>query len=318
MGWRTEVILILLTGLAVAWSSYISPYYLSADQILYSLQQSVGVAGLLACGMFAVIVVGEIDISLPAIMALANMVFAQLAIAEAPIAVALPAVLVLGTLAGLLNGALVVAFGLPSLAVTLGALGAYRALALWLGGQESFAAFPEGYTWVGFALVGEIVPVSLLLLGAVLLALGILMHQTVFGRLCYTIGNNAKAAHFSGARVGLVKIAAFGLGGCLSGLASLVYIGQFQSARADNASDMLLFIVTAVVLGGVDIFGGRGRVIGVALALVLLGTLKNGMGLVNVAGPMQTLMIGSLLIIAVLIGQLDRLRATLLRRPASS
>jgi rhamnose transport system permease protein len=96
---------------------------------------------------------------------------------------------------------------------------------------------------------------------------------------------------------------AFTIAGAMSGLASLVYIGQFQSARADNASDMLLFTVTAVVLGGVDIFGGRGNVVGLILSLLLLGTLENGMGLANVSGSVQTLAIGTVLIVSVLIAQ---------------
>jgi rhamnose transport system permease protein len=190
--------------------------------------------------------------------------------------------------------------------VTLGAMGAYRALALLLGGQESFAGFPDAYIWLGSGLtLGGTLPVSLLVLLAVFAILALVMHGTLFGRYCYTIGSNARAAAFSGVRVRAAKVAAFGLGGLLAGLASLVYIGQYQSARADNASDMLLFIVTAVVLGGVDIFGGRGRVAGVLLALLLLGTLKNGMGLANFAGPVQTLVIGALLVAAVLIGQAD-------------
>ena len=303
--WRWELVLVALTLLAGAWASVNSPFYLSADQIGYSLQDSVGVAGLIAAGLMAVVVVGEIDISLPAIMALGNVLFAWLALRGVPIGLALPLVLLVATAAGLLNGLLVTTFGLPSLAVTLGALGAYRALALLLGGQESFAGFPDSYIWLGSALIGGTVPVSLVLLLLVFAALAIVMHGTVFGRHCYVVGANARAAAFSGVPARRVKVAAFGLGGLSAGLASLAYIGQYQSARADNASDMLLFIVTAVVLGGVDIFGGRGRVAGVLLALLLLGTLKNGMGLANFAGPVQTLVIGALLVAAVLIGQAD-------------
>ena len=116
-----------------------------------------------------------------------------------------------------------------------------------------------------------------------------------------------------------VKIAGFAIGGLMAGLGSLVYVGQYQSARADNASDILLLIITAVTLGGVDIFGGRGRVLGVFLALLLLGTLRNGMGLANVAGPVQTLVIGLLLVGSVLVnqsaGRLARLLATTRRQP---
>ena len=302
-GWAWEATLLVLTLAAAGWASFASPFYLSFDQITYSLQQSIAVTGLLALGLMVIIVVGEIDISLPAIMALGNIVLAQQAILGVPVWLAVPAVVLIGAALGALNGLLVVRFGLPSLAVTLGAMGAYRALALLLGGQESFASFPDSYTWLGFALIGGVFPASLALLLVLAGAFALLMHRTVFGRLTYVVGSNARAAAFSGVRVARIKILAFVVGGATAGLTSLVYVGQYQSARADNATDMLLLIVTAVVLGGVDIFGGRGRVVGVLLSLVLLGTLQNGMGLINLPGPVQTLAIGALLIGSVLIAQ---------------
>lgn len=296
----TLVALILLVG---TWASLTSPFYLSFDQITYSLQQSVAVVGLIALGLMAVVVVGEIDISLPAILALGNILFMQLAIAHVSVWLAVPIVLVVCGLAGLFNGLLVVAFGLPSLAVTLGAMGAYRALALLLAGQEGFADFPNDYLWLGSTLIGGSLPASLVLVAATALIFGFVMHGTVLGRSFFVCGLSMRTALMSGVRVRRVKTAAFAIGGAMAGLASLVYIGQFQSARADNASDMLLFVVTAVVLGGVDIFGGRGNVVGVLLSLLLLGTLKNGMGLANVPGSVQTLVIGTVLIVSVLIAQ---------------
>ena len=298
-----ELTLVVLIVAVAGWASVTSPFYLSFDQITYSLQQSVAVVGLIALGLMVVVVVGEIDISLPAILALGNILFMQLAIAHVSVWLAVPVVLVVCALAGLLNGLLVVAFGLPSLAVTLGAMGAYRALALLLAGQEGFADFPADYLWLGSTLIGGVVPASLLLVAVTALVFAFVMHGTVLGRSFFVCGLNMRAALMSGIRVRRVKTTAFAIGGAMAGLASLVYIGQFQSARADNASDILLFVVTAVVLGGVDIFGGRGNVLGVLLSLLLLGTLKNGMGLVNIAGSVQTLVIGLLLIVSVLIAQ---------------
>lgn len=305
LGW--EATLVLLTLVCAAGAAALSPYYLDADQILYSLQQALAVAGLLAGGLVMIIVAGEIDISLPAILAMGTILFARMAEAGLPIWVAVPVVVVLGAAAGAVNGSLVVGFGLPSLAVTLGTNAAYRALALALGGQEGHADFPDSYIWLGSKLLWGSVPLSLLLLGAAYLVLGGVMHGTVFGRLLYMIGANATAMRFSGSRVGAVKIAAFAAAGGIAGLAALVYVGQFESARADNASEILLFVVAAVTLGGVDVFGGRGRVVGVFLALLLLGTLKNGMGLANVPGPVQTLVIGGVLVVSVTIPQLARL-----------
>ncbi len=298
-----ELTLVVLILLVAGWASLTSPFYLSFDQITYSLQQSVAVVGLIALGLMAVVVVGEIDISLPAILALGNILFMQLAIAHVSVWLAVPIVLVVCALAGLLNGLLVVAFGLPSLAVTLGAMGAYRALALLLAGQEGFADFPPDYLWLGSSSIAEVLPASLVLVGVAALVFAVVMHGTVLGRSLFVCGLNSRAALLSGVRVKRVKTTAFAIGGAMAGLASLVYIGQFQSARADNASDILLFVVTAVVLGGVDIFGGRGHVVGVLLSLLLLGTLKNGMGLANVAGSVQTLVIGTLLIVSVLVAQ---------------
>jgi rhamnose transport system permease protein len=300
-GWETTLVVLLVFAGAVA--SFTSPFYLSFDQISYSLQQSIAVVGLIALGLMAVVVIGEIDISLPAIMALGNILFAQLSQAGFSVWLAFPLVLFVCGLCGLLNGVLVVLLGLPSLAITLGAMGVYRAIALLLGGQQGFADFLPGYFWLGSASISGIVPVPLVVLLIAALLFGFVMHWTVLGRALFACGLNARTAFLSGIRVYAVKIVAFTIAGAMSGLASLVYIGQFQSARADNASDMLLFTVTAVVLGGVDIFGGRGNVVGLILSLLLLGTLENGMGLANVSGSVQTLAIGTVLIVSVLIAQ---------------
>jgi rhamnose transport system permease protein len=313
--WAWEATLVVLVLATAAWAASLSPFYLAADQILYSLQQTLAIAGLLAAGLMMIIVAGEIDISLPAILAMGTILFARMGEADLPLGVALPVVLVVGTAAGLINGLLVVGFGLPSLAVTLGMTSAYRAFALALGGQEGHADFPDSYLWLGSSSVLGIVPVSLLLLALAYALLGGVMHGTVFGRLLYMIGVNPVAMRFSGVRVGTVKVAAFAAAGAIAGLAALVYVGQFESARADNAADILLFVVAAVTLGGVDVFGGRGHVLGVLLSLLLLGTLKNGMGLANLPGPLQTLVIGAVLILSVAIPQLPRFRRHLRRTP---
>ena len=296
-----ELSLVGMIALAVAWASTLSPYYLVPDQITYSLQQSIAVVGLLAAGLMVIVVMAEIDISLPAIMAVGNVLLARFSEAEVSVWVAFPTMIVVTTLAGAANGALVAGFALPALAVTLGTMGIWRAVALYLGGGEGYAGFDASYVWLGSATwFGFLVPVSLVLFAVVFAGLGFVMRRTVYGRLAYLTGANAAAVRLSGVRVRLVKIGAFAIGGALAGLASVVYVGQYQSARADNASDLLLLIVTAVTLGGVDIFGGRGRVVGVFLALILLGTLRNGMGLANFSGPLQSLVIGLLLVGSVL------------------
>lgn len=296
-----ECILVALIFLAAAGASRLSPYYLAPGQILYSLQQSVAVIGTIAAGLVPVILVGEIDISQAAVLALGNILFAQASAFGLPLAAAIPLVVVCCTLCGVFNGVLVTAFALPSLAVTLGTMEAFRALALLIGGHGEYASFSTAYIWLGSATFFGIIPASLVFVLVVFAAFTFLVHYTVFGRLLYAIGNNAKAASLSGVRVNLIKIVTFAMAGGMAGVGSLVYVGQYESARADNANDILLFVVTAVVLGGVDIFGGSGNVPGVILSLLLLGTVKNGMGLANIPGPVQTLVVGSLLVVSVLI-----------------
>jgi rhamnose transport system permease protein len=299
-GW--EGLLALLIVAAGAWSASLSPYYLNVDQLLLSTKYMI-IPGLLALGLVPVVVMGEIDISLPSILALNTVLLSILARNDVPIALALPAIVATGAACGLANGLLVGLLELPSLAVTLGSLGAIRALAFLLGGDSGFAGFGPDYTSVGANYLGS-VPMSLVLFAVAATCFVVLMHRAVFGRAAFAVGANAEAARFSGIRTARAKIAAFTLGGVMAALGALVFVGQYGSARADNADGILLFLVTAVVLGGVDINGGRGTVVGVVLALLLLATLSNGMGLANVPAATQTIVIGVLLVSSVLLPRL--------------
>jgi rhamnose transport system permease protein len=301
--WRLspwEVALALLTLAAAACSAQLSPYYLSVDQIAYSSRQFI-IPGLLALGLTVVVVLGEIDISLASILALGAVLFSKFSAFHISLWFAVPIVIVVCILLGALNGALVARLRLPSLAVTLGTMGAYRGLAFIIGTEKGYTDFDDAYLWVGSErIVAGIIPVSFILFVVVALAVGFIMHYTVFGRRCFSIGHNKEAAWYSGIDVPELKIQAYALAGALAGLAALVWVGQYGSARGDNADGMILFVVTAVVLGGVDISGGRGTVLGVVLALFLLGTIRNGMGLANIPGPTQTVVLGGLLIVGVL------------------
>jgi rhamnose transport system permease protein len=301
--WRLsqwEVALVVLTIAAGAWSAWLSPYYLNLDQIADSTQQF-NFPGLLALGLMVVVVLGEIDISLASTLAVGSVLFSKFSAIHVQLWVAIPSVIAVCGLLGALNGILVATLRLPSLAVTLGTMGAYRGLAFIIGSERGYTDFDDSYVWVGSQhVLGEILPASCVLFFIASIGVGFLMHYTVFGRRCFAIGHNKDAAWFSGIKVQTLKIQAYTLAGVLAGLASLVWIGQYGSARGDNADGAILFVVTAVVLGGVDISGGKGTILGVVLALFLLGTIRNGMGLANIPGPTQTVVLGGLLVIGVL------------------
>ena len=289
----------MLTLAAGAWSAYLSPYYLSLDQIAYSTRQFV-FPGVLAIGLAVVVILGEIDISLASTLAFGAVLFSKFSAVGAPIWIATPLVMAACAALGALNGVLVARLGLPSLAVTLGTMGAFRGLAFILGSETGYTNFDDSYLYVGSEQAFGLVPVSFILFLVIALAVGVLMRRTVFGRRCYAIGLNQEASWAAGIDVAGIKVMAYALAGALAGVAALVWIGQYGSARGDNADGAILFVVTAVVLGGLDINGGRGAILGVVLALFLLGTMRNGMGLANIAGPTQTIVLGGLLIVGVL------------------
>jgi rhamnose transport system permease protein len=301
-----EIVLVILTVIAGAWSAQLSPYYLSMDQIADSTRQFI-FAGLLALGLMVVVVLGEIDISVASTLAVGSVMFSKFSANHVQVWVAVPVVIIICALLGAFNGLLVAGLRLPSLAVTLGTMGAYRGLAFIIGSEKGYSDFDDSYLWMGSERVwGEIVPISFILFVLVSLVIGFLMHATVFGRRCFAAGHNKDAAWFSGIKVRSLKIQAYALAGALAALAALVWIGQYGSARGDNADGAILFVVTAVVLGGVDINGGKGTVTGVVLALFLLGTIRNGMGLANIAGPTQTVVLGGLLLVGVLLPVLSK------------
>ena len=246
----------------------ISPWYLDLNQILNGLK-FIMVPGLLALALTVIVLQGEIDISLPSQVAVGTVLLGFLATQGTPYLLAVPIVLVVGALLGAFNGIVVTSFGLPSMAVTFGTLWAYRGLAYLLpDGEYGYAstAFDEVYFWIGGTKLGGALPVGLIILGVVAFGIGLLVHRTTYGRWTYAIGNNSEAARFSGIRVGLVKTGAYALGGVIAALGALIFVGQYQSARGDNMEGQLLFIVAAVVLGGIDLMGGKGHVIGVVLS----------------------------------------------------
>jgi rhamnose transport system permease protein len=240
-------------------------------------------------------------------MTVSAVCFAQIWNAGTNVWLAALAALAVATVLGLGNGLLIGVLNLPSLAVTLGTLAAYRGLSYAILGGNARSDFPTGFTKYGGGYISRELPIALLVLLGFALVLGVLLHATRFGRYLFAIGSNREAARFSGIPVSRVRVTVFCLSGLMAGFAAIVYLGFFGSVQADAASGSeLIDVVTAVVLGGVDIFGGSGSVLGVLLALILVAELRNGMQLANVSGANQDMVIGGLLLGAILAGNVVR------------
>ena len=299
---RWEVILIVLIVATGIWSATLSSFFLQRANLLDLLTPYIFL-GLLAFGLTFVVIAGEIDISVVSTMAVAAASFAHLWNAGVNVWLAALAALVVGTGLGLVNGLLIRVLNLPSLAITLGTLAAYRGLAYLILGGEAISGFPTSFTNIGGGYIRNELPVALLVLCAFALVLGLLLHATRFGRYLYALGSNREAARYSGIPVTVVRVTVFALAGLMAGFAAITYLGYYGSVQADAGSGSeLIDVVTAVVLGGVDIFGGSGSMLGVLLALILVAELRNGMQLANVSGATQDMVIGGLLIAAILAG----------------
>jgi len=297
--WETLLVVALL-GLIVLGTS-LSPFFLTPGNFSNLIAALMEVA-IMALAMTLIIVAGEIDLSVESMAGLASAILGFLWAAGVPLSIGIPVVLLVGALGGLLNGLFVARVGLPSLVVTLGTLALFRGLALIVLGPRGISDFPPAFTELGFGRVpGTPIPWPFVIFAVLAVLLAILLHRTWIGRQIYAIGKNTGAARFSGVRVTRLKIGLFVLSGLIAALAGIILTSRLSSARADAGAGMTLTVVTVVLLGGVNIFGGRGTIPGVVLAVLAVAVMQNALRLASVTVEVQSIALGSLLILSVVI-----------------
>lgn len=275
---------------------------------------------LIALPMTLIIITEEIDLSVASIVGLTSVMTGILTQMGLPFPVAALLAILVGTIAGAVNGFLVTVVGLPSLAVTIGTLALFRGIAVGLLGTTTITEFPEEWTDLAKANVPG-TPIPLITVPFVVLAIlfAVLLHFTPFGRALYAIGLNKEVAHFSGIDVARTKFILFVMSGTVSGFAGVYFTLLYSNARGDNAMGMELQIIAAVLLGGVSIFGGRGAIHGVIAGVLLIGVLGSALRLAGVTSDIINVITGTLLILSVvsasLLGWLqERRMATVGRR----
>ena len=291
---RPEAMTLALLILAVIGASRLSPFFADLSFILESATFYVEYA-LVALVLTLVIVSGEIDLSPAAMMALSGCVFGALFQAGLPIGAAVVA----GAAMGALNGVLVLAFGLPSIIVTIGTLTLYRGLAQVLAGDRSIGGFPGWFVGIDWRLAAG-VPVPVLIFLAAAAALGAFLGLSMTGRQIRQIGISPEAARHAGIRVRRIKMGLFVLLGVTSAVAGLMTTSCLASVRYDMATGGELQMVLMVMLGGTYIFGGRGSILGTFLAAWLLVVIATGMNVANVAITSQLIVMGLLLIVSII------------------
>jgi ribose transport system permease protein len=299
----TLIGLLLIVGVFVA----IAPGFLGERNLINILQQS-SINACVALGMTLVIISGGIDLSVGPTAALAAVLSASLMVSGVPPILAVVAGLALGALCGAVNGALVSFGGLQPFIVTLGTLSTYRALALISTGGNPILGIPATFRSIANGNLAG-VPASVVIVIVVALLAGILLRKTPFGEYLLAVGGNEEAAHIAGVPIALTKIGAYVLSGVLAALAAIILIGRLGAAEPILGNLWELDAIAAAAIGGASLMGGKGSIIGTLLGAIILGTMRNGLTLLNVQAFYQLLATGLIILLAMLVDRATRGRS---------
>ncbi len=298
---RWEWLLVALIIMTCIINARISPYFLNVVN-LFEMTFNFMEKGLMALAMTLIIITSGIDLSIASGLAMSSAAMALLFKIGVPFWIGMIAAIAVGTFGGWLNGKLITKIKLPPLAVTLGTYALYRGMTFAMLGDIPVKGYPKWFKYIGQGYVGNTpIPVALVIFIVCAIVFGLLLHRTSFGRTVYAIGNNEHACRYAGINVERTLIIVYTLAGFMAALAALVMAGRFGSTRTDVATGYELHAITAVVLGGTDISGGKGTILGTVLAVFLLGLIEWGMSLKMIPGQVQQIVSGLVLIVAILL-----------------
>ena len=278
--------------------------FLTFDNFIVILRQ-VSIIGICAFGETLVVIGGGIDLSVGSTVALSGVIAASLAkFLEVPVPLAFLAGIAAGSVCGFLNGILTTKVKIPSIIVTLGTLTIIRGLAFIIVGGVTVFGMPVSYRVLGRSYIG-FVPIPVLIMVGIFAVFFIVLNMLSFGRYVYAIGSNEEAAVISGVNVDKMKTVVFMLCGLMAGIGGAILSSRLDSGQAATAQGLELDVLTAVVLGGVSIAGGKGKLESVFVGVLIIGILANGMVLLNIQHFYQLVIKGGVLLFAV---GLDTLR----------
>jgi AI-2 transport system permease protein len=305
---KWELLLLLFLVVEIMLFGQNSPGFLNLNNLLYSINDYVYIA-LAAIPMTFVIITGGIDVSVGSIMGLSSITVGVLWMNGFNLWVSLIIALFVAVLAGCINGILVSYTNVQPLVVTLGGMFLFSGIALVLSGgssasgYEGISGFPDSFVQISNGqLLG--IPNPLWILISCILFFGGLLHLTRYGRNVFLVGINNKAAKYSGIQTKWTIMSTYMLSGFGGGLSGIILTSYFSSARSDLGAEAVLPVITAVVLGGTSIYGGKGSVFGTAIASIVIGMMQYGLQMASMTSQQTSVVIGSMLILAVLLRNL--------------
>jgi rhamnose transport system permease protein len=298
---RWEAALVVLLVASVWLGATTSENYLSSINVFF-IGLNVGEIAIMALPLTLIVVTGEIDLSVASMLGLSSTLLGLLFRSGWPLWLAVLTCLAVGLAGGALNGLLITGLGLPSIAVTIGTLTLFRGIAEVLLESDSVTGFPAYATNIGVLPVpGTQLATSIVIFLVLAGVYAVVLHASPLGRSIFAIGLQQEAAFFSGIRVRRIKFGLYAMSGLVCSFAGVLWTFRFATSRFDAGTGLELNVVAIVLLGGISIFGGRGSVLGVVLAVAIMGSLQLALTLINVAPQVQNIITGALLLASVVV-----------------
>lgn len=267
---------------------------------LTNVLRQISVTGIAAMGVFMIILLGDIDLSVGSLYALIAVIAALVwEVTGSPI-LTLLAALIAGACIGFANGFITAKGMIPAFVTTLATMGIARGIAYIITNGSPIGIVDKGFTMFGTSYVGNYLPTPVFIMIIVIVLIYILMNKTRFGRYVYAVGGNEEASRWSGLNAAKIKIAVFTIAGFLYGLSAIILAGRLGGALPTAGIGAELDVITAVILGGTSLAGGKGKMSGVIVGVLIIGVLNNGLTLMGVSSYWQDVVKGVIIIIAVL------------------
>lgn len=295
------VILLLIVFFAVK-----AEYFLSIRNFL-NISTQAGYLIVVSFGVMLTILTGGIDLSVGSVLAFSCVLGCMVMQKTQSVAIGILIILTLSSLCGLVNGIAVAVLKLPAFIATMATMTITGGLALFMTNGESVTDLPDTYQNIGWSKVGQI-PVTLILALIIFLMMWFLLKRTGYGRRLYAVGGNAKASHIMGINVTVIVIIAYVLSGLMAGIGGVMLSSRLSAARCSMASTLQMDAVTAVVVGGTSMNGGRGSIVGTLIGACLISIIRNGLNLIELNYYYQLVITGVIIILAVAIDCAKRVR----------
>lgn len=299
-GGGTTLSLVLVYLVMCIVFSALSPYFLRVNNFTNILVY-MSITGVMAAGVTVAMLLGAMDISQYAVATLASVAAARILTQGGSLWAAILAALIIGILAGAVNGFFFSVLKIPAIVVTLGTMQIFRGMAYLFAGGATIMINNKSYDVIGKYYLGGVLPVCVLIMILVFAAIWVVLVRTRFGRMVYAVGGNDNASYLSGINVTLIKFMAMVICGLTAAIAGLITSSQVSAAIPSNGVGNEMPVLSGVILGGISLNGGKGHISGTIIGALILATIQNGMTLLSISSFYQMIINGVVLILAVLI-----------------